>query len=83
MPETASRPVPKIASLKTFAVRMPFVDGGAGTGGTPSRWHELDMVLVRVEDEDGHVGWGEAFAYFLSGAGEGRCRAHDRSLRCR
>ncbi|UXT51463.1 mandelate racemase/muconate lactonizing enzyme family protein [Agrobacterium tumefaciens] len=64
MPETASRPVPKIASLKTFAVRMPFVDGGAGTGGTPSRWHELDMVLVRVEDEDGHVGWGEAFAYF-------------------
>ena len=64
MPETASRPVPKIVSLKTFPVRIPFVDGGAGTGGTPSRWHELDMVLVRVEDEDGHVGWGEAFAYF-------------------
>lgn len=64
MPETAFCPVPKIVSLKTFPVRIPFVDGGAGTGGTPSRWHELDMVLVRVEDEDGHVGWGEAFAYF-------------------
>ncbi|APG93039.1 mandelate racemase/muconate lactonizing enzyme family protein [Sinorhizobium americanum] len=64
MPETAQRPVPKIVSLRTFPLRIPFVDGGAGTGGTPSRWHELDMVLVRVEDQEGHVGWGEAFAYF-------------------
>lgn len=55
---------PKIVSLKTYPVRIPFVDGGAGTGGTPSRWHMLDMVLIRVEDEAGHVGWGEAFAYF-------------------
>lgn len=64
MPEIPSCPVPKIVSLKSFPVRIPFVDGGAGTGGTPSRWHELDMVLIRIEDEDGHVGWGEAFAYF-------------------
>ncbi|MCJ2877632.1 mandelate racemase/muconate lactonizing enzyme family protein [Rhizobium pusense] len=64
MPEANSHSAPKIVSLKTFPLRIPFVDGGAGTGGTPSRWHELDMVLVRVEDEAGHVGWGEAFAYF-------------------
>lgn len=55
---------PRIVSLKTYPIRIPFVDGGAGTGGTPSRWHMLDMVLIRVEDEEGHVGWGEAFAYF-------------------
>ncbi|MBY5460843.1 mandelate racemase/muconate lactonizing enzyme family protein [Rhizobium leguminosarum] len=61
LPPTA---LPKIASLKTYPIRIPFVDGGAGTGGTPSRWHMLDMVLVRVEDEDGNLGWGEAFAYF-------------------
>src|SRR5262249_16727525 len=47
-----------------FPVRIPFVDGGQGTGGTPSRWHMLDMVLIRIEDEAGHVGWGDAFAYF-------------------
>lgn len=56
--------VPKIVSLQTYPVRIPFEDGGPGTGGTPSRWHMLDMVLVRLEDEEGNVGWGEAFAYF-------------------
>lgn len=56
--------VPKVISLQAFPIRIPFVDGGAGTGGTPTRWHALDMVLIRVEDEAGNVGWGEAFAYF-------------------
>ncbi|ATU95476.1 mandelate racemase/muconate lactonizing enzyme family protein [Phyllobacterium zundukense] len=63
MPE-ANPELPKIISLQTHPVRIPFVDGGAGTGGTPSRWHVLDMVLIRVEDDEGNVGWGEAFAYF-------------------
>lgn len=56
--------IPKIVSLKTYPIRIPFEDGGPGTGGTPSRWHMLDMVLIRVEDEEGNIGWGEAFAYF-------------------
>jgi L-alanine-DL-glutamate epimerase-like enolase superfamily enzyme len=64
MLQTVSGSALKIVSLRTFPLRVPFVDGGAGTGGTPSRWHELDMVLVRVEDEAGNIGWGEAFAYF-------------------
>ncbi|WP_063702359.1 mandelate racemase/muconate lactonizing enzyme family protein [Bradyrhizobium centrolobii] len=61
---TDSNSVPRIVSLQTFPIRIPFTDGGPGTGGTPSRWHTLDMVLIRIEDEDGHVGWGDAFAYF-------------------
>ncbi len=65
MPQKETCPyAPKIVSLRTYPVRIPFVDGGDGTGGTPSRWHMLDMVLIRIEDEAGHVGWGEAFAYF-------------------
>lgn len=60
--------VPKIVSLRTYPLRIPFEDGGTGTGGTPSRWHALEMLLVRVEDEQGTVGWGEAFAYFCLGA---------------
>ncbi|WIY52590.1 mandelate racemase/muconate lactonizing enzyme family protein [Devosia sp. YIM 151766] len=57
-----------ITSLETFPVSIPFVDGGKGTGATPSRWHTLDMVLVRLEDEDGHVGWGDSFSYFCTSA---------------
>ncbi|MBR1175214.1 mandelate racemase/muconate lactonizing enzyme family protein [Bradyrhizobium sp. KB893862 SZCCT0404] len=56
--------MPQIVSLDTYPVRIPFMDGGRGTGGTPSRWHTLDMVLVRIEDEAGNVGWGDSFAYF-------------------
>lgn len=63
MPDTAP-----IASLRTFPVSIPFVDGGTGTGATPSRWHTLDMVLVRVEDEEGTVGWGDSFSYFCTRA---------------
>ncbi|WMT91888.1 mandelate racemase/muconate lactonizing enzyme family protein [Pelagibacterium sp. H642] len=57
-----------IISLKTFPISIPFADGGKGTGATPSRWHTLDMVLVRIEDEDGHVGWGDSFSYFCTRA---------------
>ncbi len=65
MPDLPPRiSVPKIISLQTYPVRIPFEDGGPGTGGTPSRWHMLDMVLIRLEDEEGNIGWGEAFAYF-------------------
>lgn len=29
----------------------------------PSKWTKLDIVLVRIETEDGIVGWGDGFAY--------------------
>jgi L-alanine-DL-glutamate epimerase-like enolase superfamily enzyme len=34
----------------------------------PIKWTSLDYVLVRVETDDGIVGWGDAFAYFCAGA---------------
>lgn len=58
----------KIRSLETFFAEIPFEDGGKGEGITPSRWHSFHNVLVRIEDEDGCVGWGEAFAYFCAPA---------------
>lgn len=57
-----------IRSVSTTIVRIPFEDGGRGEGITPTRWHILDNVLVRIEDEDGNVGWGEAFGYFCARA---------------
>lgn len=52
-----------IRSVEPIVLRIPFVDGGSGLGITPNRWDTLDIVLVRVEAEDGLVGWGEAFGY--------------------
>jgi L-alanine-DL-glutamate epimerase-like enolase superfamily enzyme len=60
----ARRAVPAIVSLRTFPIRIPFVDGGQRQRRHAGRRHMPDMVLIRVEDEDEHVGSGEAFAYF-------------------
>ncbi|KAF1020406.1 MAG: D-galactarolactone cycloisomerase [Paracidovorax wautersii] len=58
----------KIRRIDTLIVEIPFHDGGQGRGITPTTWHTLETVLVRIEDEDGHVGWGEAFGYFTADA---------------
>lgn len=55
-----------ITSIKTFVVEIPFHDGGKAKTITPMTWHTLENVLVRVEDERGNVGWGEAFGYFVA-----------------
>ena len=46
-------------------MRIPFTDGGAGEGLMPGAWNAIDVVLLRLETEDGYVGWGESFSYFL------------------
>lgn len=55
----------KVVSLETSIVDIPFEDGGKGEGITPTTWNRLEILLVRVEDEAGHVGWGEGFGYFV------------------
>lgn len=45
-------------------VEIPFDDGGKGEGITPTAWTSLEILLVRVEDDRGNVGWGEGFGYF-------------------
>ena len=52
-----------ITRVTPIVLRIPFDDGGAGVGITPTRWRDLDIVLVRVETASGLVGWGEAFGY--------------------
>lgn len=54
----------RIARAEAASVVIPFSDGGgAGAGLMPTRWDSLEIVLVRLEADDGTVGWGEAFAY--------------------
>ncbi|WP_175920925.1 mandelate racemase/muconate lactonizing enzyme family protein [Burkholderia latens] len=58
----------KIRSVEARVVEIPFEDRGSGLGITPSAWKTLETVLIRVEDTDGNVGWGEAFGYFVADA---------------
>lgn len=58
----------KIRSISSRIVEIPFQDGGRGLGITPTTWNTLETVLIRIEDTDGMVGWGEAFGYFLADA---------------
>jgi L-alanine-DL-glutamate epimerase-like enolase superfamily enzyme len=53
----------RIKSVEAAACRVPFSDLYDGPRGVSRGWTHFDMVLVRVETEDGTVGWGEAFAY--------------------
>lgn len=55
----------RIRAVETQIVDIPFVDGGKGQGITPTTWNRLEILLVRVEDDEGHVGWGEGFGYFV------------------
>jgi L-alanine-DL-glutamate epimerase-like enolase superfamily enzyme len=56
----------KIRSASTQIIDIPFSDGGgAGQGITPTTWNRLEILLVRLEDDEGHVGWGEGFGYFV------------------
>lgn len=58
----------RITSVEPIVLRIPFSDGSAGIGLMPTKWTNLEIVLVRVETDDGLVGWGEAFGYFCAGS---------------
>lgn len=57
-----------IRGVETILLSIPFTDGGAGEGLTPSRWNALDIALIRIETSEGRIGWGEAFSYFCAEA---------------
>lgn len=58
----------KIKDVQPLILRIPFRDGGAGAGLFPSTWNQLEIVLVRIEADNGLVGWGEGFGYFCAEA---------------
>lgn len=58
----------RIARADTILLEIPFELHGSGVGIMPTAWRTLDFMLVRLEDERGHVGWGEGFGYHLTRA---------------
>ena len=53
----------KIVSVESSVISLPFEMGGPHTSFAGKPWTHLDILLVRVETEDGLVGWGEAFGH--------------------
>ena len=53
----------KIARVEAIPLSIPFSFGGSAYRLGASSGLALDFCLVRVETDDGLVGWGEAFAY--------------------
>ncbi len=53
----------KITAAETMIVEIPFPFPQSGTGIGFNAWRSLEFTLVRLEDERGTVGWGEAFGY--------------------
>lgn len=53
----------KIVSVESSVVALPFEMGGPHPRFAGAQWDRMRMLLVRVETEDGLVGWGEAFGH--------------------
>ena len=61
----------RISAIESSIVSLPFDMGGPPATFAGKSWTHLDILLVRVETDDGLVGWGEAFGH----AGIGATRA--------
>jgi len=53
----------KISAIETSVVALPFSMGGPHPSFAGQPWTEMEILLVRLETEDGLVGWGEAFGH--------------------
>ena len=53
----------KIARIETIPLAIPHEHGGPPPAWGGQAWEALNILLVRVETEDGAAGWGEAFSY--------------------
>jgi D-galactarolactone cycloisomerase len=53
----------KIARIDSHSIKVPFTFGGNPTGYGGRNWTTNNILLVRVETDNGLVGWGEAFCY--------------------
>jgi L-alanine-DL-glutamate epimerase-like enolase superfamily enzyme len=53
----------KIRSIEPIVLKIPFKAGTASTGFGDKPWTSYDMLVVRVETDDGIAGWGESWGY--------------------
>ncbi|MGK7865533.1 mandelate racemase/muconate lactonizing enzyme family protein [Falsiroseomonas sp. E2-1-a4] len=52
-----------IKAIESSVVSLPFTMGGPYQYFAGQLWDRMEILLVRVETEDGLIGWGEAFGH--------------------
>jgi L-alanine-DL-glutamate epimerase-like enolase superfamily enzyme len=57
-----------IARIQSFVIRVSYKHGGPYPVIGGKAWDSMDTLLVRVETDDGAVGWGESFGYNAIGS---------------
>src|ERR1700709_2401588 len=53
----------QIVAIETSIISLPFTMGGPHPLFAGQPWNRLDILLVKIETDDGLVGWGEAFGH--------------------
>lgn len=53
----------QISAIETSVISLPFDMGGPHPLFAGQPWNRLEILLVKVETDDGLVGWGEAFGH--------------------
>ena len=53
----------KIARMETIPLAIPHEHDGPPPSWGGQAWEALNILLVRIETDDGATGWGEAFSY--------------------
>ena len=53
----------KIKKISPVCIHMPFEHGAKKTKFNGQDWDKLEFVLVKVEMDNGVIGWGESFGY--------------------
>ena len=76
----------KIKNAEAIHIAVPYRYGGSSE--TDPRWRTMDTCLIRVETDDGIVGWGEGFglgtcATTKAGLRQSGAAAHHRPRRRR
>src|SRR3954470_17817773 len=52
-----------ITAIESSVIALPFTIGGPQPRFAGKPWHDLEILLVKVETDEGLVGWGEAFGH--------------------
>ena len=53
----------RITAVESSVVSLPFTMGGPHASFAGQTWDRMEILLVRVETDDGLIGWGEAFGH--------------------
>src|ERR1700710_2938031 len=60
----------KNSRIETWRISIPFETGGPKVGMRPTLnarpWTAMESLIVRVETDDGLVGWGEGFGHLAN-----------------